>query len=77
MPRAKKKSAGRSKDRSHDYIDDGTHDESEDEDLPSDEAGRRKIKKNYEELLGIRIEKLRGSYRSGHEDPAPDEEDPA
>jgi phage terminase Nu1 subunit (DNA packaging protein) len=24
-----------------------------------------------------RIEKLRGSYRSGHEDPAPDEEDPA
>ena len=60
MPRAKKKSAGRSKDRSHDYIDDGTHDESEDEDLPSDEAGRRKIKKNYEELLGIRIEKLRG-----------------
>ena len=44
----------------HDYIDDGTHDESEDEDLPSDEAGRRKIKKNYEELLGIRIDKLRG-----------------
>jgi len=61
MPRAKKKSAGRAgKDRTHDYIDDGTHDESEDEDLPSDEAGRRKIKKNYEELLGIRIEKLRG-----------------
>ncbi len=61
MPRGKKKSAGRAaKDRTHDYIDDGTHDESEDEDLPSDEAGRRKIKKNYEELLGIRIEKLRG-----------------
>lgn len=61
MPRPKKKSAGRaSKDRTHDYIDDGTHDESEDEDLPSDEAGRRKIKKNYEELLGIRIDKLRG-----------------
>ena len=61
MPRGKKKSASRAtKDRTHDYIDDGTHDESEDEDLPSDEAGRRKIKKNYEELLGIRIEKLRG-----------------
>lgn len=63
MPRTKKKAAGRpakSKDRSHDYIDDGTHDESDDEDLPSDEAGRRKIKKNYEELLGIRIDKLRG-----------------
>jgi hypothetical protein len=61
MPRAKKKSAGRTaKDRTHDYIDDGSHEDSEDEDLPSDEAGRRKIKKNYEELLGIRIEKLRG-----------------
>lgn len=61
MARTKKKAAGRSsKERSHDYIDDGSHDESEDEDLPSDEAGRRKIKKNYEELLGIRIDKLRG-----------------
>ncbi|HLN86089.1 MAG TPA: hypothetical protein VK200_06490 [Candidatus Limnocylindrales bacterium] len=61
MPRTKKKSAGRqSKDSTADYIDDGTHDESEDEDLPSDEAGRRKIKKNYEDLLGIRIDKLRG-----------------
>jgi hypothetical protein len=61
MARTKKKTAGRAaKDRSHDYIDDGTHDESEDEDLPSDEAGRRKIKKNYEELLGIRIDKLKG-----------------
>src|SRR5690348_6490666 len=32
----------------------------EDADLPKDEAGRRKIKRQYEELLGIRIEKLRG-----------------
>ena len=30
------------------------------EDLPKDEAGRRKIKRQYEDLLGIRIEKLRG-----------------
>ncbi len=30
------------------------------EDLPKDEAGRRKIKRQYEELLGIRIDKLRG-----------------
>jgi hypothetical protein len=61
MARTKKKSTGRAaKDRTADYIDDGTHDESEDEDLPSDEAGRRKIKKNYEELLGIRVEKLKG-----------------
>lgn len=61
MPRTKKKAAGRpSKDRSQGYFDETSHDEAEDEDLPSDEAGRRKIKKNYEELLGIRIEKLKG-----------------
>src|SRR5256885_15624352 len=30
------------------------------EDLPKDEAGRRKIKRQYEELLGIRVEKLKG-----------------
>jgi hypothetical protein len=30
------------------------------EDLPKDEAGRRKIKRQYEDLLGIRIEKLKG-----------------
>jgi len=61
MPRTKKKTAGRpAKDRSQNYFDDGPPDEAEDEDLPSDEAGRRKIKKNYEELLGIRIEKLKG-----------------
>lgn len=61
MPRTKKKTAGRpAKDRTREYIDDGSHDEIDDEDLPSDEAGRRKIKRNYEELLGIRIEKLKG-----------------
>ena len=32
----------------------------EDADLPKDEAGRRKIKRQYGELLGIRIEKLKG-----------------
>ena len=37
-----------------------THTEDGQEDLPKDEAGRRKIKRQYEELLGIRIEKLRG-----------------
>src|SRR5262245_3765428 len=37
-----------------------THAEDGQEDLPKDEAGRRKIKRQYEELLGIRIEKLRG-----------------
>lgn len=32
----------------------------EDSGLPKDEAGRRKIKRQYETLLGIRIEKLKG-----------------
>jgi hypothetical protein len=32
----------------------------DDSDLPKDEAGRRKIKRQYSELLGIRVEKLRG-----------------
>src|ERR1700687_1622440 len=32
----------------------------EEGDLPKDEAGRRKIKRQYEDLLGIRIEKLKG-----------------
>lgn len=34
--------------------------EAEDGDLPKDEAGRRKIKRQYEDLLGIRIKKLKG-----------------
>ncbi|MBI3300622.1 MAG: hypothetical protein HYZ72_00870, partial [Deltaproteobacteria bacterium] len=34
--------------------------ESAEEELPKDEAGRRKIKRRYEELLGIRIDKLKG-----------------
>ncbi len=34
--------------------------EAEDGELPRDEAGRRKIKRQYEDLLGIRIQKLRG-----------------
>jgi hypothetical protein len=32
----------------------------EDADLPKDEVGRRKIKRQYQDLLGIRIEKLKG-----------------
>ena len=32
----------------------------EEGELPKDEAGRRKIKRQYEDLLGIRIDKLRG-----------------
>ncbi|HUA35274.1 MAG TPA: hypothetical protein VMA09_16820 [Candidatus Binataceae bacterium] len=39
---------------------DMTDESEEDADLPKDEAGRRKIKRQYADLLGIRIEKLRG-----------------
>ncbi len=39
---------------------DSADESEEDADLPKDEAGRRKIKRQYLELLGIRIEKLRG-----------------
>jgi len=35
-------------------------DDADEQDLPLDEAGRLKIKRHYEELLGIRIEKLKG-----------------
>ena len=61
MPRTKTRKPGRPaktiRRRVHDDI---NQEELEDQDLPSDEAGRRKIKKTYEELLGIRIEKLKG-----------------
>jgi len=40
--------------------DDDRQDGHEESDLPKDEAGRRKIKRQYENLLGIRVEKLKG-----------------
>lgn len=39
---------------------DAVEESEEDADLPKDEAGRLKIKRQYQELLGIRIEKLKG-----------------
>ena len=42
------------------FEDEETPAEDTEEELPKDEAGRRKIKRQYEELLGIRVEKLRG-----------------
>lgn len=61
MPRTKKKAMGRmGREKSQGFFDDHNHDDPEEQGLPSDEAGRLKIKKNYEELLGIRIEKLKG-----------------
>ena len=42
------------------FDEDETAATSSEEELPKDEAGRRKIKRQYEDLLGIRIQKLRG-----------------
>ena len=63
MPRTKKKSTGllsKGKGKGHSFFEDSEHEELEEEGLASDEAGRLKIKKNYEELLGIRLAKLKG-----------------
>ena len=59
MARQKKKSTS-VKSRSAGAIDEHNQDDAEEQGLASDEAGRLKIKKNYEELLGIRVEKLKG-----------------
>jgi hypothetical protein len=42
------------------FEDEVGNDADEDGDLPRDESGRQKIKKQYEDLLGIRVEKLKG-----------------
>lgn len=58
MPRASKKEKAR---KDLVLFDDDEHsDETAEEELPKDEAGRLKIKRRYEELLGIRVEKLKG-----------------
>jgi len=59
MARTKKRSTG-GKTRAGSPLDEHNQDESEEQGLASDEAGRLKIKKSYEELLGIRVEKLKG-----------------
>lgn len=60
MARGSKKSskAGASGFRLFDESD--STDSNSDEDLPRDEAGRHKIKQQYIELLGVRIQKLSG-----------------
>ncbi|MCZ6625941.1 MAG: hypothetical protein O7B35_17215 [Deltaproteobacteria bacterium] len=59
MPRTKKRPRGRpSKQKSRSFLNDSSREE--EQGLASDEAGRLKIKKTYEDLLGIRIEKLKG-----------------
>lgn len=61
MPRTKKVSKGRLYKRKKSRSSSGSYqDDPENQGLPSDEAGRMKVKKHYEELLGIRLEKLKG-----------------
>ncbi len=61
MARTSKKDKGaKSKKNLRTFEDDAGAEGDEEGDLPRDEAGRRKIKRQYEELLGIRIEKLKG-----------------
>jgi len=58
---AKKAAKGKKKKKKYSLLDDDERAEEQEEgDLPKDEAGRRKIKRQYEELLNIRIEKLKG-----------------
>jgi hypothetical protein len=59
MAKTKKTGKASKKDK-YGSFDDLSDEAEEDADLPKDEAGRRKIKRQYTELLGIRIEKLRG-----------------
>ena len=60
MARTKKTAKASTKKDKYGSFDDLTEEAEEDADLPKDEAGRRKIKRQYTDLLGIRIEKLRG-----------------
>ncbi len=60
MARTKKTAKASTKKDKYGSFDDLTEEADEDADLPKDEAGRRKIKRQYTDLLGIRIEKLRG-----------------
>jgi len=63
MPRSAKKktTTGKSKRALRIFEEDDSSNDSEAEgELPKDEAGRRKIKKQYEDLLGIRVHKLKG-----------------
>ncbi len=60
MARGSKKSS-RSKESGFQLFDDPEPIEAEGEDgLPKDEVGRQKIKQQYVELLGIRLQKLKG-----------------
>ena len=58
----KDKTAGRKKAKaeSKKTLNESNTEEVQEQDLPGDATGRQKIKRQYEDLLGIRIEKLKG-----------------
>ena len=61
MPRTTKKKAGKKTKKGFSILGaEGSSGEEDDELLPKDEAGRLKIKRQYEDLLGIRMAKLAG-----------------
>jgi len=62
MARTRKREKGKTKKaKGFNLFEDEEREEQDDEEeLPKDEAGRLKIKRQYEDLLGIRIEKLKG-----------------
>ena len=60
MPRATKKKSKAGASGFSLFDDSDPTDSDSDEDLPRDEAGRHKIKQQYIELLGVRIQKLSG-----------------
>ncbi len=60
MARATKKKAKNGSRGGFSLFDESQPTSGGDEDLPKDEAGRQKIKKQYVELLGIRLGKLKG-----------------
>ena len=61
MARATKKKAKEAAAKSFSLFDDtGSTEIVDDQELPRDEVGRQKIKKQYVDLLGIRVDKLKG-----------------
>lgn len=60
MPRTAKKKGAKAKKKGFSILGEDGSEGGDDEQLPKDEAGRLKIKRQYENLLGIRIGKLAG-----------------
>ncbi len=60
MPRTTKKKVAKKAKKGFSILGEDGSAEGDDENLPKDEAGRLKIKRQYQDLLGIRMAKLAG-----------------